>query len=77
MLDVRGSGSSWAVYRGASRISRYYSNHSMAETAAHGLERKARQQPRPCLCCGQTFPSEGAHNRMCTDCRRLDMGMMG
>lgn len=24
---------------------------------------------RPCLCCGQTFQSEGIHNRMCNPCR--------
>ena len=26
---------------------------------------------RPCLCCGMTFVSEGAHNRMCDRCRTL------
>ncbi|MEC9434642.1 MAG: hypothetical protein VYD87_17185 [Pseudomonadota bacterium] len=24
---------------------------------------------RPCLSCGDRFPSEGAHNRMCNPCR--------
>lgn len=24
---------------------------------------------RPCLCCGQTFNSEGPHNRLCGPCR--------
>ena len=24
---------------------------------------------RPCLCCGQTFPSQGPHNRLCVVCR--------
>jgi hypothetical protein len=27
---------------------------------------------RPCLCCDTPFPSEGAHNRLCQNCRRLD-----
>jgi hypothetical protein len=28
---------------------------------------------RPCLCCGKQFASEGAHNRLCYVCRRLDV----
>ena len=34
---------------------------------------------RPCLRCGEPFPSEGAHNRLCEPCRqsirRADPGM--
>lgn len=26
---------------------------------------------RPCLCCGETFASEGIHNRMCNPCRSM------
>lgn len=44
------------------------------------LEREARLKARPCLCCGATFASEGAHHRMCDDCRRQpsapDMGLV-
>ncbi len=29
---------------------------------------------RPCLCCGKDFNSAGAHNRLCSDCRRKDDG---
>lgn len=32
-------------------------------------DRKARRGPRPCLCCGRRFFSEGRHNRMCALCR--------
>ena len=28
---------------------------------------------RTCLCCGKPFASEGAHNRLCYVCRRLDV----
>lgn len=28
---------------------------------------------RPCLCCGHNFPSEGAHNRICPDCKSADV----
>ena len=37
------------------------------------LEALARRvqtrKTRPCLCCGATFESEGAHNRLCERCR--------
>ena len=25
------------------------------------------------MCCGQTFQSEGVHNRMCNECRKLSV----
>ena len=38
--------------------------------------RRQRKQPpaqrRACLCCGRTFRSQGAHNRLCDNCRRGD-----
>ncbi len=33
-------------------------------------ERDACAVWRPCLGCGQPFPSEGIHNRLCGGCRR-------
>lgn len=30
---------------------------------------KAKRGPRPCLCCGSSFASEGIHNRLCNSCR--------
>lgn len=36
------------------------------------LDRKKKRGPRPCMCCGATFLSEGVHNRMCDSCRRRD-----
>lgn len=32
-------------------------------------EKNARSRERPCICCGETFRSEGPHNRMCYRCR--------
>lgn len=41
-----------------------------AETAARTrAERDACAVWRPCLGCGQRFPSEGIHNRLCRRCR--------
>lgn len=34
----------------------------------------AKLVKRPCLCCGQAFASQGAHNRLCVTCRRKDDG---
>lgn len=36
------------------------------------LDKRARtgqMQTRRCLCCGNNFKSEGAHNRLCCRCR--------
>lgn len=32
--------------------------------------REAHATTRPCLSCGDTFPSLGSHNRLCDRCRR-------
>ena len=32
----------------------------------------SRLKPRACLCCQKEFLSEGAHNRLCNDCRQSD-----
>ena len=29
----------------------------------------ARKKQRPCLCCGNTFMSDGPHHRLCGKCR--------
>lgn len=37
---------------------------------------RGRQQRR-CLCCGESFLSEGIHNRMCDACRKRDFAPDG
>ena len=32
--------------------------------------RVALAKQRPCLTCGESFPSQGPHNRLCARCRR-------
>ncbi len=32
---------------------------------------------RKCMCCGHGFESQGIHNRLCDNCRRLDDGLSG
>lgn len=38
------------------------------------LDRRRKRGPRACLCCGQTFVSEGFHNRLCGSCRQRSDG---
>jgi len=40
-----------------------------AQGQENRLPRKGRQERR-CMCCGRTFPSEGAHHRLCDRCRK-------
>ena len=50
-------------------------SHAEAREEASRLQKeadvRAKRGPRPCLCCGTTFQSEGIHNRMCNACRGL------
>lgn len=54
------------------------SSRGMAETRCGHLNaelaRQEKRGPRPCMCCGMTFVSEGIHNRLCNRCRcRVDV----
>jgi hypothetical protein len=31
---------------------------------------------RPCMCCGEAFPSEGIHHRLCAACTSASRGMI-
>ena len=33
-------------------------------------DQAAKRGPRACMCCGNGFPSDGVHNRLCDGCRR-------
>ena len=37
--------------------------------------KKPETTRRNCMCCNTEFDSEGIHNRLCDDCRRLDDGL--
>lgn len=32
-------------------------------------DQAATPRPKPCMCCGKPFKSEGIHNRLCGQCR--------
>lgn len=46
--------------------------HAVAGRKQKDADAAARRMERPCMCCRQTFLSEGIHNRMCDRCRRLN-----
>lgn len=75
VLDVRGAGKSWAVYRDGVRVTPFFTANDIAAQAATQLQRRARASDRPCLCCNTVFTSEGKHNRMCKRCRSMSEGM--
>ena len=51
-----------------------YDRRDIAQAAATRRNRQVNRKRRPCLACRQPFMSEGPHNRLCTACRRCDMG---
>lgn len=54
-------------------VSGPFTDHNKAQMACDSRQKavdsKSKKGPRSCLCCGETFASEGVHNRLCTGCR--------
>ena len=48
-------------------------NYDQAMRFMERIEREARIKKRNCMTCGKKFASEGAHNRMCNDCRKTSI----
>lgn len=71
-LTVVGSGHLFFVQDAdGKQVSNRHWHRSEAEAAMERLEREARVTRRACLKCRAPFLSEGPHNRMCKECRRL------
>ncbi len=68
-LAVKKKGGTWAVFDGEHVVSGGYANRDRAMTRLEAIAEARRYRTRPCLTCGQSFKSEGAHNRMCNGCR--------
>lgn len=71
MIEVRGSGQSFACFRDNQQIAGPFWNKETALRAAERHEERRKTKKRPCMHCRQTFKSEGPHNRLCNTCRRL------
>lgn len=59
------------------RVSGFYSDRDKAQERLAAMraedDARAKRGPRPCMCCGETFRSEGIHNRLCDSCRRREV----
>lgn len=75
-LHVRGTGGSYAVFRGNKRVSQHYVNRTGALERLDREQRKEQSQTRPCLRCQKPFLSEGIHNRLCNPCRSMSSAEM-
>lgn len=76
-LQVLGSGASFGVYDGQTRVSRLFTCWSVAAAKANRLEREARAQDRPCLRCGKPHRSLGPQHRLCGRCRAVARRAVG
>ena len=66
ILDPRGVVISGYRYNSAllqDRLDRLQAEH----------DARMKRGPRPCMACGDTFKSEGIHNRLCDACRQRGM----
>ena len=74
-LEVRRLASGWVVQEvgGGRKLSPILRNMTEATEWRDARLRSERQRrkagPRPCMCCGHVFESEGIHNRLCGSCR--------
>ena len=68
-LDIRGSGTNWAVFHGQDLIA-HATSHGNAIVALTGIERRLNTKSRPCLCCRDLFQSTGIHHRLCATCKK-------
>lgn len=39
----------------------------------HHYNKQTDQRTRPCMCCGKPFESEWIGNRLCLECREVEM----
>ena len=68
-LSVKRHGLGYCIMRGDEKISGTFASGDCAEMAVDRKRRKEALIDLPCITCGTHFGSEGAHNRMCDDCR--------
>lgn len=47
----------------------------MAIRTARRQGKNANRTPRKCMCCRNTFMSDGPHNRLCKNCRNDSRSM--
>lgn len=73
-IDIRGSGTSWAVFVGGRQVDTVTNAYDKACIKAAKIERRLQRIDRPCLRCTTTFTAEHRHNRLCPDCTAFAAG---
>ena len=68
--QVIGAGRSFAVYRGALRVSGFMTRYDHAAARAYTLDKVSLPTLRRCMCCTRNFKSTGRHHRLCDTCRQ-------
>lgn len=74
--DIHGLRATGATYREISELTGLslsqisYRLDKAADEGATPPRRRKGSTERACMCCGKTFLSEGAHNRLCGACRQ-------
>ena len=75
-IELRGTGLSWAGYRGNERVTPFRSRPEQAAQLIEKLNHATQVKERDCMCCGARFESEGKHNRLCSTCRTRNRGLI-
>ena len=67
------TGRGYGVFAPSGALLQVYRSHTAADERCHreqiSADSKAKRGPRACMTCGETFFSDGYHNRMCSACR--------
>lgn len=66
-LQIRGSGTSFAILQGT-RILARATSHGNALARLPSIERSLQSKTRRCLGCSISFQSRGPHHRLCPTC---------
>lgn len=75
-IDIRGSGTSWAVFVAGRQVDTVTNAYDKACIKAMKIERDMQRIDRPCLCCSTPFTAAGRHNRLCPGCTDFAAGAM-
>lgn len=71
--DIHGLRAAGATIREIAQLTGLPSSAVHKQLASEQARRKGTTE-RACMCCGKTFLSEGAHNRLCGGCRNRSAG---
>lgn len=75
-VEIRGSGTRWAVLVDGRQVDTSTKTYEMACIKARKIERDLQLGDRPCLTCGAPFTAEGRFNRLCPACTDFAAGAM-